>query len=73
MRYPCSPCEHVATRASDLKRLVESTHEGVSYPCSQCEHVAIRASHLKSRVESIHNEWDILALNVSMLQQEQVI
>jgi len=52
--YTCSQCEHVATRASDLKRHVESIHEGVRYPCSQSEHVATTASHLKSHVKNKH-------------------
>ncbi len=40
-------CDFAATRASILKRHVESKHEGVRYPCPQCEFAATTASNLK--------------------------
>ena len=33
VRYPCSECEFISTRANELKIGVESKHEGVRYPC----------------------------------------
>jgi len=54
VRYPCSQCQHVATTANNLKKHVESKHEGVRYPCSHCEHAATNAYNLKKHVKSKH-------------------
>ena len=41
-------------RPGDLKKHVESIHEGVRYPCKQCEYAATQAGDLKRHVESKH-------------------
>ena len=66
-RYPCLYCEHAATRASDLKRHVESKHE-MRYPCLYCEYAATRASDLKRHSKGNMKEWDIPVFIVNMLQ-----
>ncbi|XP_023348761.1 zinc finger protein 711 [Eurytemora carolleeae] len=53
--YPCSKCEHTATTARDLKRRVESKHEGVRYPCLKRDYAATQAGHLKFHIESKHD------------------
>ena len=54
MSYPCSQFEYIATEAGNLKKNVESKHEGVRYPRPNCEYAAIKASHLKRHVENKH-------------------
>ena len=54
MRYPCYQCDYAATRASHLKRHIESKHEGERYPCPECEHAATTASDLTRHVTNNH-------------------
>ena len=55
MRYPCDKCEYAATTVSDLRRHVESKHEGVRYPCNKCEYAATQAGGLKRHTKRKHN------------------
>jgi len=54
VRYPCSHCDYVATQASNLKKHVESKHEGVRYPCSHCDYVSTTVQNLKSHFKKKH-------------------
>ena len=54
VRYPCDKCEFAATDASNLKKHVESKHEGVRYLCDKCEYAATTASNLRRHVKSKH-------------------
>ena len=67
--YLCSQCEYIASKASHLKKHVESKHEGVRYPCLLCEYVATLESVLKRHVKI----KDFFVLSVSMLQLEQML
>ena len=44
----------MATQAGNLKRHVESKHEGVRYPCMKCDYVTTRKNYLEAHIESIH-------------------
>ena len=67
--YSCSQCEYIASKASHLKKHVESKHEGVRYHCLLCEYVATLESVLKRHVKI----KDFFVLSVSMLQLEQML
>ena len=54
MRYPCVKCEHAATTASDLKKHIESKHEGVRYLCDKCEYAATTESSVKRHIKNKH-------------------
>ena len=39
-KYQCPHCDYDASLSSDLRRHVESKHEGVRYRCDQCDYKA---------------------------------
>ena len=51
MNNPCSQCEYIATRVSDLIRHVKNKHEGVRYPCSKCDYAATTTHSLERHVK----------------------
>ena len=50
-KFPCSQCEHIATRMDKLLKHEKSIHKGVQFPCFQCDY---KASHLLTHTKSIH-------------------
>ena len=50
----CGQCDYKAAFTGDLKKHLQSIHEGVCYPCGQCAYKATFAGNLTKHVESIH-------------------
>ena len=48
-------CESNSKQIRDLKRHIESLHEGKRYQCDQCEYRATQQSNLNTHQESLHN------------------
>ena len=53
--YPCDKCDYAATTAKNLKRHIESKHDGVRYPCDKCEYAATWKGNLKKHLNKFHN------------------
>ena len=51
----CKQCNHTVTASEELKRHVQSVHEGIVYPCDQCSYVSKRRADLKVHFMSKHN------------------
>ena len=49
---PFDQCDYQATKKGDLKRHIESIHEGVHYTCDQCEYKATQKGDLRKHVKS---------------------
>ena len=47
VRFPCNQCGFSATTGFNLKRHIESQHEGIRYPCDQCDYKATQPLLLK--------------------------
>ena len=54
VNYACKHCDKKYPTAGNLKRHIQSKHEGVKYPCNQCDYQATDKSHLKTHVEYKH-------------------
>ena len=65
MRYPCPNCDFAATKASHLKKHVESKHEGVRYPCPECKYAATQKGDLKRHLKNKH-KWIQISLKFTM-------
>ena len=47
-------CNYKVTQASDLKKHVQSVHEGVKHNCELCEYKATQKGSLRQHVKSVH-------------------
>ena len=50
----CKSCDYKNVNRSNLKRHVESVHEGKRHPCSHCDYQATQLGHLKRHIKSSH-------------------
>ena len=53
-KYQCQQCDYENSRSDNLRRHVETKHEGVRYPCDQCDYKATREDKLKRHKENRH-------------------
>ena len=53
-QYSCDNCQYKGATPGNLKKHVESIHEGGCYPCDQCDYKATWKSLLKTHVKSTH-------------------
>ena len=54
VNYACKHCDKKYPTAGNLKRHIQSKHEGVKYPCNQCDYQATDKSNLTTHIKSIH-------------------
>ena len=52
--YPCEQCEFNASTPRNLKRHIESIHEGIRYPCDLCKYSSTTLSDLKRHKGNKH-------------------
>ena len=45
--YPCNQCHQTARTQRNLKRHIQSVHQGVRYPCAHCGKQFSEQGHLK--------------------------
>jgi len=55
LKYQCQLCDYQAKLAGNLKKHVQSKHEGIRYPCQQCDYQASQQDSLKRHVEYKHD------------------
>lgn len=53
-KYQCDRCEYQAERKDNLKRHIQSIHEGLRFSCNQCEYQATRQGSLKRHKQNVH-------------------
>ena len=54
VRYPCDQCDYKAKNVGNLKKHVESIHDGVCYTCDQCTYKATKKGHIKFVIHVIN-------------------
>ena len=54
VKYNCDLCDYRATTKVNIKRHLQSIHEGVKYSCKQCEFKATQKKNVKRHVKSVH-------------------
>ena len=52
--HPCKFCTFTFKTWGNLKRHIESIHEGITYPCKFCIYKAKTMDNLKVHIQSIH-------------------
>jgi len=57
----CEKCEYTSTCKGNLKKHVDSMHNGKIYPCSKCQYKAKNKSNLNKHVKTQHNSSDFEA------------
>ena len=54
--HECSECGKSLRNPRNLKRHLESIHNGLKYPCDQCDFNASQKYHLKSHIKAKHTK-----------------
>ena len=52
--YACSFCDYTNKRGTNLKRHIQSKHEGIFYPCKDCDYKGNRKDNLDSHRRKRH-------------------
>ena len=52
--YACSFCDYTNKRGTNLKRHIQSKHEGIFYPCQDCDYKGNRKDNLDSHRRNRH-------------------
>ena len=50
----CNLCKFRTKKKSDLRKHIESIHEGITYACDQCDYLATQQGHLKEHIQAKH-------------------
>ena len=50
----CNLCKFRTKKKSDLRKHIESIHEGITYGCDQCDYLATQQGHLKEHIQAKH-------------------
>ena len=53
-QYPCEKCDKYYTYKCDLKKHIQSAHEGIKFPCNNCGYKATHKQALLRHIKSIH-------------------
>ena len=72
-QYSCPNCDFQSTRKDNLKKHQESVHKEAKYFCDQCNYQAAQKYSLKIHKEANMKESIILAICVTIRQQEMTI
>jgi len=65
-RHKCEQCDFHSTSKSNLKKHVQSKHDGIRYFCDQCDHITTQNSHLKAHIRSKHKDNTIVNDNLKI-------
>ena len=52
--HKCELCDFYSTSKSNLKKHVQSQHDGIRYFCDKCDHITTQKGHLKAHKKSQH-------------------
>ena len=53
-KYKCQQCDYENSNSGNVRKHMDSKHEGIRYPCDQCDYKATQGRHLKRHKEINH-------------------